>query len=161
VNRVESFLKTGFPNESNLSLYWKKGTTIVQQRNQPFFTDAHQTTHWEQYQTHVRQAISKQLLDRVCTIILDHNGSGGGGGGYEKNGAVPTTKKPLDWKLCIQALQTLPGIGKFLAWQIACDLQESGCLAIQPPPRRAGKYRDHLPYCELGPGAKRTSFRCF
>jgi hypothetical protein len=146
VNRIESFLKTGFPNESNLQSYWKKGQKIVQQRKQAFFTGAHQTTNWERFRMYVQRAISEKLLDQVCCIILENNGSCHRA---EKGGI--STHKPLDWETCVNAIQKLPGIGPFVAWQIACDLQESGCIAFQEV-----HHDIDYQYCELGPGAKGT-----
>jgi alpha-glutamyl/putrescinyl thymine pyrophosphorylase clade 1 len=46
-------------------------------------------------------------------------------------------------KAAVKALQTVPGVGAFFGWQIACDLVESGALADDPA------------WAQLGPGAKR------
>ena len=118
VNRVDSFVATGFPIENNLGLYFKTAKQIVRSK-QSFFTAAHQTTHFKKFKQYVQHAVEKKLLDEVCDNIC----------------------KADSLKECCRALQKLRGIGKFLSWQILCDLRESRCIELNDD------------FCLLGPGA--------
>jgi alpha-glutamyl/putrescinyl thymine pyrophosphorylase clade 1 len=61
--------------------------------------------------------------------------------------------KDFDMKSVCSKLQTLHGVGDFLAWQIACDLEEARCLVRCFEPEDT--------YCMLGPGAKKGLVKIF
>ena len=47
-----------------------------------------------------------------------------------------------------EAVNEMPGVGDFFAWQITCDLLESGALLLGD-----GRAITSTSYCRLGPGA--------
>lgn len=121
VNRLESFVETGFPDEFKLAKYFNK-VKKLKERGERFFSAAHQTTNFSKFEQFLKQATAKnsKMLEKVCDAISNAEGS----------------------KDCIEALQKLPGVGTFFAWQILCDLQESRCVHFEDG------------YSLLGPGAK-------
>lgn len=124
VNRVDSLQKTGLPEEDNLKPFFQKMRNDFQQTKQAFFTEAHQTTQYAKLEMHLRHTAGR--LDPLVSVICD----------------AESTLKDIH-----KALRGLRGIGKFLAWQIICDLQEGGCLAVDEN------------FAVMGPGAKRKKMQ--
>ena len=124
VNRLESFVATGFPDETGLAKYFLK-VNKLRESGGSFFSAAHQTTQYAKFEDFLKQATAKKskLLDDVCDAIC----------------AADARSED-----CVLALQTLPGIGPFFAWQILCDLKESRCIS----------FHKNDNYCLLGPGAE-------
>lgn len=81
---------------------------------------------------------------RYCETmnILDHNSTMG----YAN--MIIQKSKAGELKKCCDILEMIPNIGRFLGWQIACDLLESKC--IYPCVEND--------YATLGKGAEGTSF---
>ena len=121
VNRVETFGQASFPNptQKDLNVYLRKIERLSRDRS--VFTAAHQTTCLPLYKSWLRQVLTDKILEAVARELC----------------------KAPDLQTCKKACMKLPGVGSFFAWQILCDLDESGCLAFQ---------KDS--FCELGPGAK-------
>ena len=68
-------------------------------------------------------------------------------GSYARPGACCMTgvsaDQPLDLRGAFTVLAGLPNIGPFFAWQVLCDVFESGALGVV----------DENAWCQLGPGA--------
>jgi hypothetical protein len=118
VNRVESFQQVGVPDERDLKPFLQ-GMSGFQKEGRAFFTSAHQTTHYKQYENYLKQTAGtlKPIAEVICSEDTSLQG-------------------------IHRTLKTLKGIGVFLAWQLICDLHESGCLEMGEE------------FCVLGPGAK-------
>lgn len=112
VNRIESF-QDGFPDINNLPKFVrgmeKTKKNAANGVGVSFFSCAHQTTNFRQYELNLKMVAKKDgaLLKSVVNIILN-------------------AKENL-WE-CHKAARKLPGIGPFFGWQILCDLEESRCL---------------------------------
>lgn len=125
VNRLETFKDTCFPFPvGKLRKFLCQCESFRAAGNRSFFTGAHQTTNWGKYKKNIQAvaAADAQMLYETVAILVSKDTEGR-----------------------VEALQRLPGIGPFLAWQIECDLQESRCFRNEPV------------YCELGPGARGKS----
>ena len=123
VNRIESFEKCGFPSRDNPSGFIKRARRYQANSEKAFFTAAHQTTYFGKYVENIKEVLKSDaaLLHKITGIVLK-------------------TDEKEDWH---KALKNLHGVGDFLAWQIFCDLHESGCVEVK---------EDDF-YCKLGPGA--------
>jgi len=88
-----------------------------------FFTNAHQSIKFGEYIAFCKQATESNTIPSLAEKIVN---------------ACPSM-----FEIC-NLLLKLEGVGEFQAWQLACDLEEAGCLDLQ------GKDE----YTKLGPGAK-------
>ena len=124
VNRIESFEACGFPSRDNPSDFFKR-TRKYRASNNTFFTGAHQTTTYANYMEDIEKVLKSKaaLLHEIVEKILK-------------------TDEKEDWQ---EALERFPDVGPFIAWQILCDLHESGCVEV----------KDDDFYCALGPGAEK------
>lgn len=110
VNKVETFLEFGgipeieqWPNFEHFFL------NVDTERIKFKFTGAHQTMGERRYietMSKLEQATLKDYANKI----------------FHKS-------KARKLKDCCEIIETLPNVGRFLAWQIACDLLESKCLA--------------------------------
>lgn len=100
-NRIETFLETGFPEESKLGPFFGK-LEEIKAAQRSVFTGAHQTTNIENYEDNVKESTKKteghSLLDCVCDEII--------AAGNKKS-------------LILEELQKLKGVGSFFAWQVS------------------------------------------
>jgi len=128
VNRIETFLEAGFPDEDNMEPFFA-AIELISDRRDPVFTGAHQTTNISKLKIRIRQsteidpATGQCELDVVCDKFLRVNGK----------------------QKSVKELQKLRGIGDFTSWQIMCDLQESRCVEVD---------EETDGFCLLGPGAE-------
>lgn len=104
VNREETFHRCPsktIPSRENIPefLEWSRRESTA---GRPFFTSAHQTNGFRRFEKTVQQLIDK--WPTYSSAVL----------------------KATTMKEACKKLQDLYGIGKFLAWQICCDLAESG-----------------------------------
>lgn len=125
VNRVGTFQKTGFPNLHTVRPFLQSCQKLWQQ-GEKVFTAAHQTNGWERYSRWMKTMAAQngQPIAKVVDTLLQ----------------VTTVQA------CLEALEELPGVSRFMSWQLWCDLRESRCLL--------GVTKDVDTYCLLGPGAQ-------
>jgi alpha-glutamyl/putrescinyl thymine pyrophosphorylase clade 1 len=108
VNKVESFLETGFPKRTKESVqdYLSRCRDISEQRDVSLFTCAHQTPGFP-------------------TLLSFLNGSF-----RVWDSCVEALTAAESHEERIAALRLLPGVGSFQSWQVLCDLDESGCFPV-------------------------------
>jgi alpha-glutamyl/putrescinyl thymine pyrophosphorylase clade 1 len=119
----------GIPRLGQFSVAFGRYIQGLRDDGHSFFTNAHQNNGFQKYIQWCRSVLvivvpvdGQSLLRSVATQIVDANGD--------------------MQQVCI-ALSKLPGIAKFMSWQLACDLQEANCMdSIDDS------------YVKLGPGAE-------
>ena len=133
VNRVETFEAVGgIPTIEAVDDFGKN--VSARSGKDKIFTGAHQTTNFP------------SLMGNLRFFAPSTRGRGG-----LKNfeTIVKSLQLSTSVKSCLKVLSNMRGIGKFLSWQILCDLRESNCL----------KSLDSDSFCQLGPGAMSKSSR--
>ena len=120
LNKIETFSEIGVPTIEEADAFVERAETY-KQSGRTFFTSAHQTGPFQNYLQHVKSLSQENRIhDKAVELI-----------------------EARDTMHCINILKSIQSIGSFFAWQIYCDLRESGCLV---------QHRDDQ-FCCLGPGA--------
>jgi hypothetical protein len=104
-----------------------------------FFTRAHLNQGFKKYLHGCKDSTNK--IPQVAQKILEST----------SNGAI-------DRRSICKHLKTLDNVGPFMAWQIACDLEESSCYG---PCIEVSDNVQNDDYVELGPGAKKGLCKIF